>query len=229
MSRFIKTWTFLFIVYPIIMRNVNCPKSKVYVRCDAFGGSEHKYEPGWLVSVRALRNRVLCFQVWIEKYAACYDKVPPHCLFWREPDEDDSPPLPLHKIQMWECLSGSIEVWKKDQLSDVPVLLNMGKDQPPLEGFYWFTIDYLPEGQSYGHLDLGDVELLEEHKEANVVRLHNGQVAFYPNNRMKWLPVSLTSADAISAIPDWEVATNHQWDEWWDDHEELFGNSQWAY
>jgi len=210
------------------MRNVNCPKAKVFIRCDAFGGNPLQYEPAWLISVRALRNRPLCFQVWVEKYAACYDKVPPHCLYWYEP-EDDHQPLPLHKIQMWECLSGSIEVWRKDQLSDVPVLVNLGKGNPPIGGHYWFTIDYIPEGQPQGHLDIGDAELLEEHKEANVIRLSNGQIAIYPNNRIKYLPVSLTPEGAASRIPTWDAASNAKWDEEWQDSDEVLGDAKWAY
>ena len=210
------------------MRNVNCPKAKVFIRCDAFGGNPLQYEPAWLISVRALRNRPLCFQVWVEKYAACYDKVPPHCLYWYEP-EDDHQPLPLHKIQMWECLSGSIEVWRKDQLSDVPVLVNLGKGNPPIGGHYWFTIDYIPEGQPQGHLDIGDAELLEEHKEANVIRLSNGQIAIYPNNRIKYLPVSLTPEGAASRIPTWDAASNAKWDEEWQDSDEILGDAKWAY
>jgi hypothetical protein len=210
------------------MRNVNCPKAKVFIRCDAFGGNPLQYEPAWLISVRALRNRPLCFQVWVEKYAACYDKVPPHCLYWYEP-EDDHNPLPLHKIQMWECLSGSIEAWRKDQLSDVPVLVNLGKGNPPIGGHYWFTIDYIPEGQPQGYLDVGDAELLEEHKEANVIRLSNGQIAIYPNNRIKYLPVSLTPEGAASNIPTWDAASNAKWDEEWNDSDEVLGNAKWAY
>jgi hypothetical protein len=210
------------------MRNANCPKTKVFVRRDAFGGSADEYEPAWLVSVRAMRNRPLCFQVWVEKYAACFDKVPPHLIFWFEPEEGVVA-LPLHKVQMWECLSGSIEIWRKDQLNDVPVLVNLGKGMKPIGGHYWFTIDYLPEGQASGLLDVGDAELLEEHKEGNVLRLENGQVAIYPNNRIKWLPVSLTGEDAAAAIPDWDVATNAQWDEWWSDSDEILGDSKWAY
>jgi hypothetical protein len=209
------------------MRNVNCPKTKVFVRGDAFGGSADEFEPAWLVSVRAMRNRPLCFQVWVEKYAACFDKVPPHLIFWFEPEEGAA--LPLHKIQMWECLSGSIEVWRKDQLSDVPVLVNLGKGLKPMGGHYWFTVDYLPEGQAQGLLDVGDAELLEEHKEGNVIRLENGQIAIYPNNRIKWLPVSLTGKDAAAAIPDWDAATNAQWDEWWSDSDEILGDAKWAY
>lgn len=210
------------------MRNVNCPKARVFVRCDAFGGSADSYEPAWLISVRAMRNRPLCFQVWVDKYAACYDKVPPHCLFWSEPD-DNTTALPLHKVQMWECLSGSVEVWRKDQLSDVPVLVNLGKGNPPIRGHYWFTIDYLPEGQSSGLMDMGDSELLEEHKEANVLKLENGQLALYPNNRIKWLPVSLTKKDAAAKIPNWDAASNSQWDEWWLDSDEILGDAKWAY
>ena len=210
------------------MRNVNCPKTRVYVRGDAFGGDVSQFEPAWLVSVRAMRNRPLCFQVWVDRFAACYDKVPPHCLYWRLP-EDAEPVLPLHKVQMWECLSGSIEVWRKDQLADVPVMVNLGKGVKPATGNYWFTIDYLPEGQAQGVMDIGDAELLEEHKEGNVVKLSNGQIVIYPNNRIKWLPASLTPPDAPAAIPTWDAASNEQWDEWWTDSGNLLGDEKWAY
>jgi len=210
------------------MRNVNLPKARVYVRKDAFGGSSQEWEPAWLVSVRAIRNRPLCFQVWVDAYAACYDKIPPHCLYWYKPEPyDDS--LPLHKVQIWECLSGSMELWHKSQLADVPVFVNLGKGSPPMPGHYWFTLDFLPEGQNVGLLDVGDVELLEEHKEGNVIKLSNGQVAIYPNNRLKWLPVSLTKGGAAEAIPNWEVATNERWDDWWQDSTEILGDAKWAY
>jgi hypothetical protein len=210
------------------MRNINLPKARVYVRKDAFGESANEFEPAWLVSVRAMRNRPLCFQVWVDAYAACYDKIPPHCLYWYEPDEGEDKPLPLHQVQLWECLSGSIELFHKAQLADVPMVVNLGEGQFAT-GHYWFTIDSLPEGQGVGMLDIGDSELLEEHKESNVVKLSNGQIAIYPNNRLKWLPISLTSEDAKKRIPKWKVATNEQWDDWWQDSTELLGDSDWAY
>jgi hypothetical protein len=179
-----------------------------------------------------MRNRPLCFQVWVDAYAACFDKIPPHCVYWYEPDplaDDVTADLPLHKVQLWECLSGSIEVWQKSQLCDVPMIVNMGKGCAPMAGHYWFTIDFLPEHQCAGILDIGDVELLEEHKEGNVVKLANGQIAIYPNNRLKWLPVSLTKEGAAERIPSWEVATNEQWDDWWQDSTEVLGDAKWAY
>lgn len=210
------------------MRNINVPKMKVFVRNDAFGGSADTFEPAWLVSVRALRHRPLCWQVWVPRFAACYDKVPPHCLYWYEPETTEHKPLELHQVQMWECLSGSIELWRKDQLTDVPILVNLGKGQR-IGGHYLFTIDYIPENQHLGFLDMADADLLDEHKEGNVIRLSNGQIAVYPNNRLKWLPVSLTPKDAASAIPDWDAASNSQWDEWWHDSDEVLGDSKWAY
>lgn len=209
------------------MRNINLPKSRVYVRCDAFGGCPNTFEPAWLLSVRAMRNRPFCFQVWVDKYAACFDKIPPQCIYHYEPDGDQID-LPLHKVQMWECLSGSIEVWQKAQLADVPMLVNLGEGKC-ITGHYWFTIDFLPEHQAAGILDVGDVELLEEHKEGNVVKLSNGQIAIYPNNRLKWMPISLTPKDAVARIPDWNVATNEQWDDWWQDSTEFLGDAKWAY
>jgi hypothetical protein len=164
----------------------------------------------------------------VDKYAACFDKIPPQCIYHYEPDGDQID-LPLHKVQMWECLSGDIEVWQKAQLCDVPMLVNMGRGCPPMTGHYWFTIDFLPENQAAGMLDVGDVELLEEHKEGNVVKLENGQIAIYPNNRLKWMPISLTPKDAVERIPDWNVATNEQWDDWWQDSTEFLGDAKWAY
>jgi len=210
------------------MRNINLPKTRVYIRKDAFGGSETEFEPSWLVSVRALRNRPFCFQVWVDEYAACYDKIPPHCVYWYEPDYDQHD-LPLHKVQMWECLSGSVELWQKAQLADVPVLVNMGRGMPPMTGHYWFTLDFLPEQNHLGMVDVGDSELMEEHKEANFVKLSNGQIAIYPNNRLKWLPVSLVKDGAAGRIPQWDVATNEKWDDWWQDSTEIFGDAKWAY
>jgi hypothetical protein len=210
------------------MRNINIPKARVFIRCDAFGGSPDEFEPAWLISARALRNRPLCFQAWIDRFAACYDKIPPHCLYWFVPEENHTP-LTLHLIQVWECLSGSIECWQKAQLADVPVMVNLGKGNGTAAGHYWFTIDYLPEGQAGGILDIGDADLLEEHKEANMIKLSNGQVAIYPNNRLKWLPVSLTPEGASARIPAWDAASNAQWDEWWEDSGEVLGDAKWAY
>jgi hypothetical protein len=209
------------------MRNVNLPKARVYIRCDAFGGSATEFEPAWLVSVRAIRNRPFVFQVWVDKYAACYDKIPPQCVYHYEPDGDQTD-LPLHKVQMWECLSGSVELWQKSQLTDVPMLVNLGEGKYA-KGHYWFTLDFLPEGNSLGVMDVGDSELFEEHKEGNVVKLDNGQIAIYPNNRLKWMPISLTPKEAGTRIPNWSVATNEQWDDWWQDSTEFLGDAKWAY
>jgi hypothetical protein len=167
------------------------------------------------------------FQVWVDKFAACYDKIPPQCVYHYEPDGDQID-LPLHKVQMWECLSGSIELWQKAQLADVPMLVNLGEGKS-ITGHYWFTLDFLPDGNSLGVMDVGDSELLEEHKEGNVIKLANGQIAIYPNNRLKWMPISLTPKDAVVRIPDWNVATNEQWDDWWQDSTEFLGDAKWAY
>lgn len=210
------------------MRNINLPKARVYVRKDAFGGSSEEFEPAWLVSVRAMRNRPLCFQVWVDKYAACFDKIPPHTLYWSRPEAFHKP-LPLHQCQMWESLSGSIELWQKAQLADVPVLINLGKGNGTMTGHYWFTLDYIPENQQSGMIDVGDTELLEEHKEGNVIKFSNGQLGIYPNNRIKWLPISLTPPNAAQTIPNWSVATNEQWNDWWCDSDEMLGDSKWAY
>ena len=108
------------------------------------------------------------------------------------------------------------------------MLVNMSDEFA--EGNYWFTIDCLPEKQSLGYIDVGDSDLLDEHKEMNVVRLKNGQIAIYPNNRLKWIPESLTTKEAIQKVPEWKVAENAQWDsEWLEQPYELYGDSEWSY
>ena len=208
------------------MRNINLPKARILIRKDAWGGSDKEFEPAWLVSVRALRGRPFCFQAWIDGYAACYDKIRPDCIYWKMPEDDD--PYHITDIQMWECLSSDIELFHKAQLADVPMLVNMSDEFA--EGNYWFTIDCIPEKQSLGYLDVGDADLLDEHKEMNVIRLKNGQIAIYPNNRLKWIPESLTTKEAIKKIPEWKVAQNSDWDtEWLEQPYELYGDSDWSY
>ena len=209
-------------------RNINLPKARVYVRKDAWGESPNEFQEAWLVSVRALRGRPFCLQVWIDGFAACYDKVKPDCLYWKLPPDDDEPLL-ITEVQMWECLSSDIELFHKAQLADVPMLVNLGEGDFE-EGNYWFTIDCLPEKQSLGYIDVGDSDLLDEHKEMNVIRLKNGQIAIYPNNRLKWIPESLTTKEAIKKAPKWCVASNQVWDkEWLEQPYELFGDSDFAY
>ena len=208
-------------------RNINLPKSRVYIREDMWGGSPDSFVEAWLVSVRALRGRPFCFQVWIDNYCACYDKVRADCLYWKLPEPDDEP-YDLVDVQMWECLSSDIELFHKAQLADVPMLVNMSDEFA--EGNYWFTIDCLPEKQSLGYIDVGDSDLLDEHKEMNVIRLNNGQIAIYPNNRLKWIPESLATEEAIKKKPSWQVAENLIWDkEWLEQPYELFGKDNWSY
>lgn len=206
------------------MTNINLPKTKILVRNDAFGESNKEFSTAWLVSARTIKNYPLCFQVWVEDFAACYDKVPPHCLYWKKPEGKS---LTLGQIQMWECLSGNIEMWRKDQLADSPVMVKIDKDTT-IGGTYWFTIDFLPEERAIGTFDIGDATVLEEHKEANFIKLTNGQIAIYPNNRIKYLPPSLTTEEAAKLIPKWEAAQNQKWDEWNGENEKL-GDSKWAY
>jgi hypothetical protein len=163
----------------------------------------------------------------VDDCCACYDKVRPDCLYWKKPEEGHEP-YDLVDIQMWECLSNDIELFHKAQLADVPMLVNMSDEMP--QGNYWFTIDCLPEKQSLGCLDVGDSDILDEHKEMNVVRMQNGQIAIYPNNRLKWIPESLSTEEAIKKKPNWKVAENAVWDkEWLEQPYELYGNLDWSY
>jgi hypothetical protein len=209
-------------------KNINLPKARVFIRKDAWGGNKDEFQEAWLVSVRSLRGRPLCFQVWVDEYSACYDKVRPDHLYWKMPYKHHEA-YPLTEIQMWECFTNDIELFHKAQLADVPMLVNMGDGQI-IEGNYWFTIDSLPDKQGLGYLDVGDTDVLDEHKELNVIRLKNGQIAIYPNNRLKWIPESLSTEESIKKIPDWEVAESLKWNQdWLEQPYELFGDSKYTY
>ena len=197
-------------------KNINLPKTRVYIREDMWGGDKESFQEAWLISARSLRGRPFAFQVWIDEYCACYDKVRPDCMYWKLPKSNHEA-YQLTDIQMWECFGSDIELFLKAQLADVPMLVNMG-DGELVQGNYWFTIDSIPEKQSLGYIDVGDTELLDEHKE------------IYPNNRLKWIPESLSTEEAIKKIPNWEVAKNIIWDkEWLEQPYELFGDKEFIY
>lgn len=210
-------------------RNINLPKTRVYVNKEAWGETDKELQEAWLVSVRALRGNPLCFQVWVDEYSACFDKIRPDHLFWkRVPDIQKIDKFSLSDVQMWECLSNDIELFHKSQLSDVPVAIRMGTKL--VKGNYWFTVDCVPEKQSLGYLDIGDTDVLEEHKEMNVVKFENGQIGIYPNNCIKWIVPSLSTEDSVKKIPKWHVAESEKWNkDWVQPIESLFGNSDWSY
>lgn len=208
--------------------NINLPQTKVWIRGDAWGNSENEFEEAWLVSVRSLRGGPLCFQAFVPRYSACYDKIPIQCVYWKLPDLGVTH-YKMNQLQMWECISGEIELWRKELLKECEVGVRI-HDKHFTKGHYWFTIDFVPEKRVSGHYDVGCASVLEEHKEGNVIRLSNGQVAVYPNNRIKWLEASLSISDSLTKAPPWKVADDLKWlEEWKTTENNVYGDEDWYY
>lgn len=208
--------------------NINLPQTKVWIRGDAWGNSKEEFDEAWLVSVRALRGGPLCFQVFVPRYSACYDKIPIQCLYWKLP-ELGVRHYRMNELQMWESISGEIEFWRKELLKECEVAIRI-ENKTFTKGHYWFTIDFIPEKRGLGYYDVGCSSVLEEHKEGNVIRLHNGQIAVYPNNRIKWLEASLSTEDSLYSIPPWSVAEDIKWlEEWKQIDNNLYGDGDWYY
>lgn len=190
----------------------NLPPVKVWVRKeylrdlrDGFG----EYALGYWVSVKSLPGRCFYFETFLPEYGALYDKLPISAFLAWGSDYPEKPvrpevDLPLEELQFWNCFSYDITTLEKN------LTYTMGwevrtKMHGHISGNYLFTID------SYnGDRDRTDItfsETPDEHKSFNIIELHNGQYAAYPNNRCRIVDPSL-SPETIKT-PDFLVSTRY--------------------
>jgi hypothetical protein len=77
------------------------------------------------------------------------------------------------------------------------------RDHGPQKGTYICTLDNYHQDPNV--IDYATSENPDEHKSFNLIELHNGQYALYPNNRIRIYDNSLTPKEPKT--PDFKVST----------------------
>lgn len=190
----------------------NAPPLKLWVRKEYLRDlrdSHGDYLLGYLVSIKSIPGRVFYFEVYFPEYGGMFDKLPVSALLLWDPDSPEKPvapdpDLPLDELQFWNCFSYDITTLEKN------LVYTMGwevrtKSHGFIPGDYLFTIDSFSGDRS--RTDISFAETPDEHKSFNVIALHTGQIALYPNNRCRLIDPSL-SPEHIKT-PDFLVSSRY--------------------
>lgn len=131
-----------------------------FIRCAVFG-------------VSSVQGRALGFHCMLEN-GALIDRLPISAFVHK----DDAPDVPLHYLELWDCLSSHVTAHEFAFLRGLrcDVLLKDRRWEP---GLYQFTLDW------HGS-PLADNPGEGGHKCAHVIALDNGCYAAQPNNRLRW-------------------------------------------
>jgi len=170
---------------------------KEYLKDQKSGHGE--FTPGVWISVKSVQGKALYFETLLTEYGALYDKLPISAFVWKKDLDYD---LPLDTLQIWDCFDYHITVIKKPLLG----LCSMfGKDKRMHDGEYMFTIDTCHADQNVLNQNFSEHD--PEHKSFNIIKLHNGQFAAQPNNRVVFKDSSLILHNSL--IPDFSVCTQN--------------------
>lgn len=150
--------------------NKNLPPLTVFVRNEFVYKDGVGFTEGRLVSVRALSNQALQFQVLLLS-GALYTGLPPHAISFKK----DSPSIKLEEAIMWDNISDEIDVITLDLLRYMPCTVKT-TDERILNGIYRFTIDYV------GNNDLSRDP--EHWKMTHVIEADSGEMLIYPQYRI---------------------------------------------
>lgn len=157
---------------------------------------------GYWVTVKSLPGRAFYFETYLPEYAGMYDKLPISA-FLTKP-EIPSPDMDLTNLQFWNCMDHGVRVIEKQFISTMKIECRT-KDFGTMNGRYLFTIDNFHPNHDI--VDTNVSETPEEHKAHNVIALENGQIALYPNNRIRIYDLSLTPDEP--KIPDFKTSTHY--------------------
>ena len=149
-----------------------------YVLADAVGATGDPI-PCAIWAVCSVPNRALTFHVLLEN-GACYARVPLQQL---RHTLTDLPALPLHALEAWDCFGYDLTVQAHGYLRERDVEVRLGDGYGSLMGRYCCTVDWVDNGYS---------DTPDQHKQAHLIALENGQFAAMPNNRLRWHDASFT-------------------------------------
>lgn len=180
----------------------NTPTMKVLVKNQfLFDGdkSQSGFTEGVLVSVRAVKGKALTFSVLLEN-GVLFTGLPIHAL-------GGGRVRALHELEMWDCLSYSIDVFELGLLRGMRVSVKLTTEEI-LQGEYVFTVDFNCKSELSGLAETPD-----EWKMLHFVRLDEGNFCLYPQNRIIFMDQSLASKAGV--IPGYKVNTSDWKAETW--------------
>lgn len=173
--------------------NANFPTLRVFVRNNFVHGGPgcgvHPDKPtfieGDVVGVKSLQGRALGFHV-LFRDGALFWNLPVHALAWKE----HAAYRELSELQLWDCASYEVAVTTFDRLPGADVRVRLGKGWEG--GAYVTTVDWAAPGPD--RIDTTLAELPEEAKCAHLVALADGNYCLQPNNRVRFVDKSFTTA-----------------------------------
>lgn len=175
-----------------MINNQNIPPIQCYVRNDYLhnGRTGHgQFTPCWVIGVRSIQGQALTFYALLEN-GVLFTGLPIHA-FAVLPA---SPRMTLNDLQMWDCLSYSVDVFELTMLKKMScnVFLKSGKKE---KGHYLFSIDFNNKGEIQGL-----AETPNHWKLAHMIQLDNGNYCVYPQNRIQFTDSALTVATDVSKL-----------------------------
>jgi len=147
---------------------------------------------GYIHAVTSIRNKALLF-MFLARNGAMFARLPISAFCTNPTEEQD-----LGMLQLWDSLSYEIDVVQLDMIKHMSVEVFM-KDKKWYPGQYLFTVDY------FGSATFAETP--DEHKQAHVIKLDNGNFAIQPNNRLRWRDASICDTP-FNEKPDYKVMTH---------------------
>lgn len=180
-------------------------------------GGHGEFIPVCVFALSSVYGRALGFHVMTET-GAQLARIPIHALVHRK----DAPEIPLHHLQLWDCLSYTATATIFDYIKGARCQVIL-RDKNVCPGTYMFTVDWYGNNISEDPGDGG-------HKNAHIIQLDNGLYAAQPNNRILWRePSFITKPMDLSKGQKPDYLTNsHVWkceiDQKWcaEDSQKLF-------
>lgn len=181
----------------------NIPATQVLIKKEYLldhEGGHGEYVKGVWVSAKSLVGRAFYFETFLPEYGALYDKLPISAFL--SLDGPKGRQLELHDLQFWNCMDYGVVAVQKQFIGSMKVEARL-RTGGGMSGSYQFTLDNYHTAPDT--IDFSTSEAPSEHKSFNCIELDNGQYALYPNNRLRFIDISLTPSEP--KIPDFKVST----------------------
>lgn len=182
----------------------NLPAHHVWVRKEYLRDlrdGHGEFVKGVWVCAKSIPGRALYFETYLPEYGALFDKLPLSAFVSRPvtPALD----LPLTDLQFWNCMDYGIVAVQKQFIGSMAVEARL-RSGGMMRGTYVCTLDNYHAQADV--VDYSTSETPSEHKSMNIVELENGQFCAYPNNRLRFLDLSLTPSEP--RVPDFLCSTH---------------------